>query len=162
MNRENVERCGKLLAEKGMTIAFAESATAGRAAMEFSLCKDAGKFLKGGLVCYDAGLKEDVLHVSQEVIDAYSPESAEVTFAIAAGLEQLIKADLHIGITGLTSAGGSESVEKPVGTMFFCGLFGENKVFEDRKVFSGSPEAIILAAVDHTAKLLCDFLQRSN
>jgi len=162
MNRENIERCGKLLAGKGMTIAFAESATAGRLAMEFSLCKDSGKFLKGGLVCYDACLKEDVLHVSQEVIDAYSPESAEVTFAIAAGLEQLIKADLHIGITGLTSAGGSESAEKPVGTMFFCGLFGENKVFEDRKVFSGSPEDIILAAVDHTAKQLCDFLQSSN
>lgn len=159
MDRTDIEECGRLLAEKGLTVAFAESATAGRQAMEFSLCKDAGKFLKGGIVCYDACLKEELLHVSKELIDACTPESAEVTYAIAIGLQQHIGADIHIGITGLTSPGGSETPEKPVGTMFICGIMGEFKIFEDREVFNGSPGEIILGSVARTAKLLLKYLR---
>lgn len=69
----------KLLIANRLTLAFAESATAGRAAAEFSLVKNAGKLLKGGLVCYDACLKEDILGVPSELIKKYTPESAEVT-----------------------------------------------------------------------------------
>ena len=158
MDRTDIEECGKLLAAKGLTIAFAESATAGRQAMEFSLCKDSGKFLKGGIVCYDACLKEELLHVSKELIDACTPESAEVTYAIAVGLQQHIEADIHIGITGLTSSGGSETPEKPVGTMFICGILGEFKIFEHREVFGGSAEEVILKTVGRTAQLLRRYL----
>lgn len=96
MNRENIDRCGELLAERGMRIAFAESATAGRMAMEFSLCKESGKFFIGGMVCYDACIKESLLNVPAGLLAAYTPESAEVTYAIAVGLVPLIKADIHI------------------------------------------------------------------
>jgi nicotinamide mononucleotide (NMN) deamidase PncC len=41
----------------------------------------------------------------------------EVTEAIARGLTTLIPADIHIGITGLPCPGGSETAEKPIGTM---------------------------------------------
>lgn len=47
-----IENAATLLINKELTLAFAESATAGRAAAEFSLACNAGKFLKGGLVCY--------------------------------------------------------------------------------------------------------------
>lgn len=40
--------CGELLVKNKLTIAFAESATAGRISAEFALIPDAGKFLKGG------------------------------------------------------------------------------------------------------------------
>lgn len=159
MNRKSIEQCGKLLAQKGITISFAESATAGRLAMEFSLCPDSGKFLKGGLVCYDACLKEDILHVPKEIIETYTPESAQVTLAMAIGLRQLIKADMQVAVTGLTSAGGSETSEKPVGTMFFCGALEGDKFFEDRQIFEGTPEEIILQAVSHAATLLCKHIE---
>lgn len=159
MNRKSIEQCGKLLAKRGITLAFAESATAGRLAMEFSLCPDSGKFLKGGLVCYDASLKEDLLHVPKEIIDTYTPESAQVTLAMAIGLRQLIKADMQVAVTGLTTEGGSETPEKPIGTMFFCGILDGNKIFEDRQVFEGIPEEIILQAVSHAATLLCGHIE---
>lgn len=53
----NIQRAARLLLEKNLTIAFAESATAGRLSSEFSLPDDAGKYLKGAIVCYDACLK---------------------------------------------------------------------------------------------------------
>lgn len=161
MDRTDIEECGRLLSAKGLTVAFAESATAGRHAMEFSLCEDAGKFLKGGIVCYDACLKEELLNVSKELIGACTPESAEVTYAIAVGLQQIIQADIHIGITGLTSPGGSETPEKPVGTMFICGIMGEFKIFEHREVFNGRPEEIIIGSVASTAKLLLEYLREN-
>ena len=38
---------GKMLIGRNLTIAFAESATAGRLSADFSMIEDAGKFLKG-------------------------------------------------------------------------------------------------------------------
>ncbi|ANH81893.1 damage-inducible protein CinA [Niabella ginsenosidivorans] len=151
-------QCGKLLLEKKLTIAFAESATAGRLAAEFSLLPDAGAFLKGSFVCYDATLKEKVLKVPDRLVKKYTPESAEVTAAITRGLIPLIPADIHVGVTGLTAPGGSETPEKPVGTMFVCGIKNGSVLFSGRSVFSGSPEKIMLRAIVYTAKLLIDAL----
>lgn len=41
-----IHDCGRILKDHGLTIAFAESATAGRLASEFSLCADSGGALK--------------------------------------------------------------------------------------------------------------------
>lgn len=41
-----------------MNIAFAESATVGRLAAEFSLTENSGDILNGGLVCYDACIRK--------------------------------------------------------------------------------------------------------
>jgi nicotinamide-nucleotide amidase len=151
---DQLETCGKLLINQGLTLAFAESATAGRMAADFSLLEEAGKFLKGGLVCYDAVLKETLLNVPEGLIKTFTPESMEVTRAIAHGLFELIPADLHIGITGLTSPGGSESPEKPVGTIFIHCLLYRKPLFSDRTVFAGAPGEIIDQTVRRTAELL--------
>jgi nicotinamide-nucleotide amidase len=154
MVNQNIIDCSKILIKKKLTIAFAESATAGRMVSEFSMVEDAGKFLKGGFACYDAGLKQDILGVPEELIKKFTPESPQVTKAIAEGLRELIKANIHIGITGLPAAGGSETPEKPVGTMFIYALYNGEKLFDERIVFDGKPEEIILKTIDHTAKLL--------
>lgn len=153
-----LETCGKLLIDQGLTLAFAESATAGRIAADFSLLTDAGKFLKGGLICYDALLKETLLNVPEGMIKTFTPESMEVTHAIAKGLFELIPADIHIGVTGLTCPGGSETPEKPVGTIFIHCLLNRKTLFSDRKVFVGDPEEIVGQAVQRTAELLTTHL----
>jgi len=153
-----VERAAELLISKKYTLAFAESATAGQASAAFSLACNAGKFLKGGMVCYDAELKCSVLKVSHEALEKYTPESMEVTAAIAEGLMTLIPADVHIGITGLPCPGGSETTEKPVGTMFVYALFQGRELFAERAVFNGSHQEIIDQAVEHVAMLLIKHL----
>src|SRR4051812_1848426 len=103
MNDLKLQECGKELIMQGLTIAFAESATAGRLSAEFSMVQDSGKFLKGGLVCYDASLKKDILGVPKELIKKYTPESAEVTAELAKRLPSLIKSDIQVAVTGLTT-----------------------------------------------------------
>lgn len=158
MHSDTLLTCGRLLIDQKLTIAFAESATAGRMASDFSLIPDAGKFLIGGLVCYDACLKEQLLKVPEEMIKKLTPESMEVTMAIAAGLERLIPASLHVGITGLTSSGGSETPEKPVGTMFIHALLHGKVLFSERILFQGSPEEIVKQTTERTALLLINSL----
>ena len=160
MEHNIFEECGQLLAKNKLAIACAESATAGQLTANFSLSEQSGDFLKGGLACYDACVKEELLKVDAKLLEEFTPESAEVTFAITKGLMTIIKADIHIGITGLTRSGGSETKEKPVGTMFFCGMFGENKLFEDRRVFQGNQEEIVRQATIHTATLLKESLMQ--
>jgi nicotinamide-nucleotide amidase len=149
-----INECATLLIDGDLTLAFAESATAGRAAAEFSLAESAGKFLKGGLVCYDAGIKEELLGVSPELVEKYTPESAEVTVAITKGISKLIPSDISIGITGLTCPGGSETAEKPVGTMFIYGVHNGREIIDERVVFEGNPEQIVIKTVAHIAALL--------
>lgn len=143
-------RCGQLLANKAMTIAFAESATGGRLCAEFTLVQKAGDFLKGAFVCYDVGVKQALLGVPEEVVIRHTAESAEVTRLMALGLKERLHADVHVAITGLTHAGGSENAEKPVGTMFIHVINADNEICI-RKVFQGDPEAIVLQAIDEVA-----------
>ena len=83
------------MADKGLTIAFAESATAGWLCSEFALTEESGKVLKGGIACYDANLKVALLKVPQELIDEFTPESMEVTREMAYRLRALIPSDIR-------------------------------------------------------------------
>jgi nicotinamide-nucleotide amidase len=159
-NRMN--RVGKMLIQQKLTIAFAESATAGRLTADFSLIDDAGDFLKGGIACYDACLKEDLLKVDHSLIEKFTPESMEVTKAISLGLAQMIPAEIHIGITGLTCAGGSETPEKPVGTMFIYASLRGNHFFSERMNFFGPREEIVSATVKRCVELLEENLTTNN
>jgi nicotinamide-nucleotide amidase len=150
--------CGHLLMEKKLTVAFAESATAGRAASEFSMVPDSGKFLIGGLVCYDACVKQEILGVPEEMIKKFTPESEQVTEEMAKRLPRLIRSDIQVAITGLTTPGGSETPEKPVGSMFIH-LFIKGKSVRKRRNFSGDPEQVVLQTVDTVAELILDALR---
>lgn len=162
MVKEICEAVGKTLIDRKLSIAFAESATAGRLASEFAMITDAGKFLRGAIVCYDAALKIELLHVNPDLIEKYTPESMEVTRAITIGLQSQISADIYIGVTGLTAQGGSETPEKPVGTMFIHGIKHGEIIFSTRCNFVGSREEIILGCINHCAELLWEYLQESG
>jgi nicotinamide-nucleotide amidase len=153
MPSQIVLKCSKALAEKKLTLAFAESVTSGRMAAEFALCPESGSVLRGGLVCYDAFLKETILHVPKDMLRTFTPESAEVTKELAERLQNFIPADIHVGVTGLATPGGSETEEKPVGTIFLH-IYMKGKSVAGRRVCKGNPEEVILAAVDFAAEML--------
>lgn len=155
---EQMNAVGKKLIANHLTISFAESATAGRLTFEFSMIDDAGKFLKGGIACYDACIKEDLLKVDHELIKTFTPESMEVTQAIANGLSHNIPADIQIGITGLTTSGGSETDEKPVGTMFIYAAREGKAIFAERCVFNGHRNDIVESTVRRITILLNGYL----
>lgn len=133
------ESCAKLLADNQLTVVFIESATAGYLSHCFSMSPYSGDVLMGGLVCYDASIKKNVLNVSAQLLDECTPESLEVTQELVNKSKTMFEADLHVACTGLLKPGGSETEEKPVGTFFYCiGYKGE--LYDFRVFCEGSPE----------------------
>lgn len=151
--RKSVERCSRGLKDHGWNICFAESASSGKLAYEFSRTEYSGTVFKGGIVCYDAQVKVGVVGIEPELIERFTPESAEVTKLLAFRVREMMKASVCVGLTGLLTSGGSEKPEKPVGTIFFCIAFGR-ETLEVRKVYEGTPEQMINSAIlDLTHKI---------
>jgi nicotinamide-nucleotide amidase len=150
MTSQNVLNCGKALAEKGWTITFVESASAGKMSYEFSTVPESGKILIGGMVCYNVCMKEETLDIPHSLIEDFTPESAEVTKAMANNFCKFAEADVCVALTGLTTPGGSETPEKPVGTIFIHIIFPDKQI-PKRFEFKGSPEEIVNQAIDQTA-----------
>jgi nicotinamide-nucleotide amidase len=128
----------KHLNKKGLTLAFAESITCGMAAHKLATVPGTSEVLKGSVVCYTPEVKHGLLGVPEKLMNKYTCESMQVTERLAAGLQKIIKADVYAALTGLAAPGGSETKEKPVGTVFFC-INYKNKKIKQRKLFRGTP-----------------------
>jgi nicotinamide-nucleotide amidase len=135
---EEVNAFVKKLKEKELTLALAESVTCGMATHKLGTYKGTSDVLAGSIVCYTPEVKNKLLKVPLKTIKKYTCESMEVTKALSINLSKLIKADIHAATTGLASSGGSETKDKPVGTVFFC-IYYKNKAHKFKRKFNGSP-----------------------
>jgi len=127
--------------QHNLTVAFAESMTCGMASMKIGNVTGTSEIFAGSIVCYDEQVKIKLLQVSPRLLKKHTAESREATDALAANLGKLIPADFHCGITGLAAPGGSETVKKPIGTVFISVMY-KDKLFRIRKKFNGSPLVI--------------------
>lgn len=155
MSSDTIIRCSKAIADKGWNIAFAESASAGKLSTEFSLTPYSGKILRGGIVCYEIFVKEQILQVPHRLIEQFTPESQEVTQALAERTAFIFNADITVALTGLTTPGGSETQEKPVGTIFLNIITPMGNTAH-RAVFTGGPLQIIEQAAEKAAELILE------
>ncbi|TCN57648.1 CinA family protein [Flavobacterium circumlabens] len=157
MSSEIIIRCSEIVADKGWNIAFAESASAGKLCAEFSLTPFSGKILRGGIVCYEVFVKEQILHIPPSLIEEFTPESEQVTQALAERTAFIFNSDITVALTGLTTPGGSETPEKPVGTIFLHIITPLGSIIH-REVFAGNAEQIVLQAGEKVAQLILDKL----
>jgi PncC family amidohydrolase len=154
-----VKKLIKTLIEKKLTVAFAESVTCGLASHQLNITTGTSKVFMGSIVCYNEKVKIDLLNVKPSLIKKYTAESQEVTDALVKNLPQLIAADIFVAITGLDADGGSESPEKPVGTVFFSYLH-KGKIVRRRKIFKGTPMAIKKNACEEVYNLILEELEK--
>lgn len=153
MASEKVIACCDVLIKRNLTITFVESASAGKLNYEFSTVFNSGKILIGGIVCYHTSMKEDLLSIPHGTIKKYSAESAVVTKLMAQNFYRYVQSDICVGLTGLTTPGGSENKNKPVGTIFIHIIFPDKEIAK-RFEFKGNPESIINQAIDAVAELI--------
>ena len=135
---KNTARLIKTLKEKNLSLAFAESMTCGLAS--HGLCGVIGTtdVFRGTIICYAPKVKKEIFGITQKTIDKHTCESQIVTDLLARKLKKIIEADVHAAVTGLAAPGGSETKNKPVGTIFISVLY-KNKAFQLRKQFRGTP-----------------------
>lgn len=147
MNEDQVTAIVTKMKDKGLTVAFAESSTAGMVVAQFSNGLGTSDVLMGSIVTYSAEAKQKALKVKKETISLYTPESQQVTNEMVMGLQKLLAADICVAITGLCGQGGSESPDKPIGSTFVSAYF-DGRVEEYREVFKGDYGKIRQQTVD--------------
>jgi nicotinamide-nucleotide amidase len=108
---------GRLLAERGKTLAVAESCTGGLVAQRISAVPGCSRYFRGGVVAYANEAKRDLLGVPEALLAAHGAVSAEVARAMAEGARARLGADLSVSTTGISGPDGG-SAEKPVGLVF--------------------------------------------
>ena len=111
------ETCFRLLKEKGLTLATAESCTGGQVAARITDLPGASAVYRGGVVSYWTDVKAAVLGVPQETLDTYGAVSAETARAMAEGARRVTGAYIAVSVTGVA---GPESDERgvPVGIVY--------------------------------------------
>jgi nicotinamide-nucleotide amidase len=108
---------GRRLATAGLTIAFAESCTAGLLASTLTDVAGSSVYVLGGVVSYSNEAKTHVLGVPKNTLASHGAVSAETAAAMAAGARTLFNSDLAVAVTGIAGPGGG-TPEKPVGLVY--------------------------------------------
>ena len=118
------------LKERQLTIATAESITAGMLCSAITSVAGASSVLKGGIVTYDETLKVKLLGVKPETLASYSAESAETTLEMLTGLIKLdLDASIYVSVTGVASAPvNTYQLTKPVGQVYVA-ISYKNKIY---------------------------------
>ena len=102
--------------DRGLTVATAESLTAGMVSAILADTAGASGMLQGGVVAYQNSVKTDVLGVPPELLAAVGSVDGDVAAAMAAGARTALGSDIAVATTGV--AGPDEHGGKPVGTVY--------------------------------------------
>lgn len=105
----------RLLGEKGMKLATAESCTGGLIANRLTNVAGASDVFTHGWVTYANEAKIGQLQVAAETIEIHGAVSEETAREMAVGALLASGADIAVSVTGIAGPGGGTE-EKPVGT----------------------------------------------
>jgi nicotinamide-nucleotide amidase len=106
---------GRLLRERGLSLATAESLTGGLLGGRVTGIAGASDYYLGGVVAYATDAKASRLGVDPDLLAAEGPVSEQVAAAMAAGARSAFGADLGLAATGV--AGPTEQSGRRVGTL---------------------------------------------
>ena len=93
------------LADRGLTVATAESCTGGLLAARLTDRPGSSAWVLGGVAAYANAAKEQLLDVPAELLAEHGAVSPEVAAALADGARARFGADVGVGITGVAGPG---------------------------------------------------------
>ena len=113
------ERVGKLLKQKGWTLATAESCTGGLISHCITNISGSSDYYLGSVISYANAVKEQLLGISPTLVKEQGAVNHQVALGMARGVCELLHTDVGIGVTGIAGPLGG-TPEKPVGTVFIA------------------------------------------
>lgn len=113
------EVCLSLLQEAHLTVGFAESCTGGLMAKRLTDLAGASHVFQGGVVCYTNGVKENLLGVPHDLLEAYGAVSVPVAQAMALGTREKLNCDVAVAVTGVAGPDPDDR-GNPVGRVYLA------------------------------------------
>ena len=108
----------KMLKEKGLEAAAAESCTGGYVSKRLTDVNGASSVFQCGVCTYSNRMKRQLLGVKKSTLQKFSAVSPETAAEMAAGVRKLSGAHIGVAVTG--NAGPEPSEGKPVGLVYIA------------------------------------------
>ncbi len=121
------EIIGKILTEKKLKIAIAESCTGGMICNRITNVAGSSNYFERGVVSYSNESKIQILGVSPDTIKKFGAVSEQTAIEMARGVRKISNAHIGISTTGIMGPTGATET-KPVG-LVFIGYSDENLEF---------------------------------
>jgi nicotinamide-nucleotide amidase len=143
---------GRLLKERGLRVATAESCTGGGLSDRITNIAGSSDYFERGVVTYSNAAKVELLKVNEDTIHEKGAVSQEVAMQMAEGIKAISGAEIGIALTGIMGPGGA-SANKPVGTVYigYCDekvctakryQFGEDRILNKQRATQAALEMI--------------------
>ena len=139
-------RLGDLLLSTNATVTCAESCTGGGIASAITDIAGSSSWFRLGLVTYANSTKQQMLGVSPETLTEQGAVSEAVVNEMARGALTVAQADIAVAVSGIAGPDGG-TIEKPVGTVWFCWARRNGDTLTRRLHFDGDRRAVRTAAV---------------
>ncbi len=125
---------GRLLKEKGLTIAVAESCTGGLVQERITNVSGSSEYFMGGMVAYSNESKMKFLGVREASLKTHGAVSDVVAREMAVGVREAMGTGIGVSTTGIAGPTGA-TPEKPVG-LIYIGLSAGETLLARRFVFT--------------------------
>lgn len=145
------------LKQQKLTIATAESLTAGMLSSRIADVAGASAVLHGGVVAYNNTIKHRLLGVSADTLAARGAVDSETAKQMARGARDRFGSDLGIATTGV--AGPEPSEGKAVGIVFIA-LATPDETLVKLVRFDGTRDKIRRSTVAASLKLVAEWLEQ--
>jgi PncC family amidohydrolase len=127
---------GRLLEQREMTLAAAESCTGGLVSHRITNVPGSSAYYSGSVTAYSNEIKEAVLRVRRDTLIQYGAVSEQVALEMARGVRDVLRADIGLAVTGIAGPGGG-TPEKPVGLVYVA-LAAPDGEWVERRVWNGN------------------------
>jgi len=142
----------RLLTERGLTLAVAESFTGGSIAEHITAIPGASAFFKGSVVSYATEAKMNVLKVPKDLIETHSVVSEEVAIAMAENVRQLMNSDFGVATTGNAGPTKGDS-DADIGTVYIA-IASSEKVYAQKFTMGNHRTRIVQKSVNKAFEML--------
>ena len=116
------EILGRLLIEKHLIIATAESCTGGLLSSKLTDISGSSDYIKLNFVTYANDAKNEILGVSWDILNSYGAVSEQCAQSMADGLQAKTNCDIALCTTGIAGPTGGTK-EKPVGLVYISAKY---------------------------------------
>lgn len=150
------KKLGKILTEKDLTIACAESCTGGLLTSRLTDVAGSSIYVQGSIVSYSNDIKNSVLKVKSATLRRFGAVSEQTAREMSNNVRKLFVTDIGVGVTGIAGPDGG-TVDKPVGTVYISVSNLEATVVK-RFHFSGSRIEIKNQACDAAMEMVIELV----
>ena len=148
----------KLLMDKGMTIATAESCTGGMLGAALTSVPGISDCYGYGVVTYSNEAKEKLLGVNHNTLAEHGAVSPETALEMACGALNISGADIAVSITGIAGPGGG-TLEKPVGLVYVGIAQKDLKNSVHKLMLKGNRQEVRSQVIDNVIRLIIDSIK---